>query len=326
MKKLFSTLLSLVLVLSMGSVAFADDLVPVPTDVTKVDLTKVYKILTDGIANPAETFNFTLEKDSVSDSVYTLADMPVPTPATLAISFTEGQATLTGATGTNELTLPEYKHVGIFTYKITETPGTTAGVVYDNNPLFLKVTVIEQNGKVRVAALHYTTIDGKKTDKITNTYNAGSLEISKKVTGNLGDQDKYFDFTVTLFAPTGKTVHSTIGISGGSNPTPANPTSIVVGAPTVFRLKSDDKITFSNIPYGVTYSVSENTPADYTLTVVKSNDLIDSALDTVAFTNNKTISVDTGIALDSIPYILLLAGTILGMGVLLLRKRRKASF
>lgn len=327
MKKLFSILMSFVFVLSLGTVAFAeevDSITPVVyEDMETVDLAKVYKLINDGYDNPAEIFKFTIEKFSVSDSPYTLATMPMFDPATFEISFIEGEATIGGDTNTETLNLPDYDYVGIFTYKITETTGVTAGVTYDANPLYLKVTVIEQNGKVRVVALHYALETGKKTEKLTNTYAAGSLDVSKMVTGNLGDKSKYFEVVVTLTAPAGKVVRSTIDISGGSYAT--NPTAIVVGTSTSFWLKDGETITFDNLPYGVTYTVVE---ADYSVLGYTTDHvfsdtakLIDTPLDTVAIENNKYTEIDTGISLDSIPYVLLIGFAGLGMGVLFFRKR-----
>lgn len=330
MKKLFSILMSFVFVLSLGTVAFAeevDSITPVVyEDMETVDLAKVYKLINDGYDNPAETFKFTIEKFSVSDSPYTLATMPMFDPATFEISFIEGEATIGGDTNTETLNLPDYDYVGIFTYKITETIGDTAGVTYDANPLYLKVTVIEQDGKVRVVALHYALETGEKMEKLTNTYAAGSLEVSKMVTGNLGDKSKFFEVVVTLFAPTDKVVRSTIDISGGSYAT--NPTEIVIGAPTSFWLKDGETITFDNLPYGVTYTVVEadyTGEPDYYITTHTFSDpddkLINSLLDTVEIENNKNRTVDTGISLDSLPYVLLIGFAGLGMGVLLFKKR-----
>ena len=51
---------------------------------------------------------------------------------------------------------------------------------------------------------------------------------------------------------------------------------------------------------------------------------VDSAVETVAITNNKGATVDAGVMLDSAPYVLALAG-VCGIGtVTVLRKRRSA--
>lgn len=364
-KKLLSLVLALTMMLSMGTVAMADE----PDYVTTVDLAKLYKLVnTTGVKNPAEDFVFEITKHSVSDSLYTIDDMPMfedgDTSTTdvidYKISYSKGETTtIDGDRNTVTLTLPKYEHVGIFTYKIVEKEGTTAGVTYDSNPLYLKVTVVEDDGKKKVVALRYENAEtGTKETDITNTYSAGTLEISKTVTGNLGEKDRYFDVTVTLNAPTGKNVNSVITINNSELSYNNNPTSIVVGTSTIFKLKDGETLKLGNIPYDVTYSVIE---ADYTKnpdnydkavytgsdysedrdytdikltgedTSIKgtntapSNFVMDSETETVGIQNHKNQTVDTGINLDSMPYILILAAVAVG-GVAIISKKRREEF
>lgn len=192
------------------------------------------------------------------------------------------------------------------------------------------VTVIEQNGIIRVAAVHtetpVSTGPNKKSDEIANTYSAGSLEITKTVTGNMGDKTKYFDVTVTLTGESGKTYAESYGVTGGNHAD--NPETIKIGVPTMFKIKHGDTITIDNLPYGVTYTVEE---ADYTGTnggydaaaYTFSDDAqkIDSESDTITITNNKGAEIDTGVTLDAAPYFLLLAVAAVGMFLLLSKKR-----
>ena len=89
-------------------------------------------------------------------------------------------------------------------------------------------------------------------------------------------------------------------------------------------------MTFTNIPYGVTYTVEE---ADYTSDGYKTtyalgdnNKKIDSASDSVDITNNKNNDkIDTGINLDSMPYIMILALVAVCAVVMFARKRFSAN-
>lgn len=362
MKKIFTFILSLVMVLSMSTVAFADT--PIYEDTEGIPLGKIYKLANDDTNNPnpaespAETFKINIASVSVTDSLYTDEDMPGFDPNGYTFTFNKGEATYVGDKNTVDLkgendttvieidgetaiALPEYNHVGIFTYEITEEAGETAGVTYDDRTLYLKVTVVRDNdGELkRQAIVYFETEDGRdKEDSITNTYSAGKLEISKTVTGNMGETDRYFKVTVTLTAPTEtnedggtvtKPVNSVISISGGSSTD--NPTSITVGTPTTFYLKHNETITLGNIPYGVTYTVVEDTiyntdkatygydPAAYTWS--DNDKKVDSALDTVTITNNKQKGLETGILVDNLPYIIILAGVVVGMGVFFIKKR-----
>ena len=161
--------------------------------------------------------------------------------------------------------------MGVYTYIIHEAAGNSAGVTYYGDAILLRVTVIEQDGKLRIAAVHTedpeSTGEGKKDD-FDNLYSAGELEVHKDVEGIMGNKDKYFEFTVQLTGEEGKTYQDSYAITGGSYD--ANPASIEIrpGETTeaTFYLKDDDTIHIENLPYGVEYKVSETPVADYVTT------------------------------------------------------------
>ena len=78
---------------------------------------------------------------------------------------------------------------GIYTYKITEADSTTAGVESYENDIYLIVTVTQETNGLDVKyAFRSGSTTGEKINNtgITNTYNAGSLSVTKEVTGNMG--------------------------------------------------------------------------------------------------------------------------------------------
>ena len=333
MKKFMSLLLALFLVASLGSAAFADDY----TDMSTVTLTVTYNEANEGSTSPAEALAFTIERISVTDSAegVTAENMPLPTLGTVA--YDQGAAGNAGEMAKNlTITLPKYTSVGIYTYTIKQTAGTNAGVEYWSEDIRLVVTVIQDaaTGLIRVAAVHTEgTGTGQKSDDITNTYSAGSLAVTKTVTGNMGDRSKYFAIKVTLTGEDGKTYPNQYAVSGGSKltdgTTAETTASISVdGQSRTFYLKHGETFTIENLPYGVTYTVAE---ADYTtegyeeaeIIFPDQNKKIDTASETVGITNNKQATVDTGIVLDSLPYVLLLVLSI-GGAVLFLLKRRSS--
>lgn len=328
-KKILALALAGVMTLSMGMVAFAAGTDASAT--STVTMKKVYKLEGEG-TSPAETFTFNAKAYSVTDAADGITVDNMPEVTVDSVSYTAGEATSTGTVRDVTINLPAYNSVGVYTYKITENDSNNAGVTCFENEITLVVTVTQDtNGKLKVAAVHTESpVDsgnqkGEKTDRFDNKYSAGKLEITKNVTGNMGDQEKFFKFTVTLNGEEGKTYQS-IAVAGGSgDATHSNPETITVGTPTEIWLKHGDTITLSNIPYNVTYEVTEDSgeAAGYVSKAEFSdeNQKIDTAVDTVTFTNTKTGDVDTGINLDNLPYILLLCIAVFGAAALFFKKR-----
>ena len=337
MKKILSLALALVLVLSMGTVAFAAEGEETTyTDMSTVTLTKEYKLTNTGTTSPAETFAFSaLTCTNVTDAAdgVTTANAPVPTIA--SVSYTAGEAGGENAKKNITITLPTYTSVGIYTYTFTETDGGTAGVTYRSDAITLVVTVIEQDGKVRVAAVHTEGEGEAKSGEFNNEYSAGSLSVKKTVTGIMGDQQKEFTVKVTFTAPEGDTVREAITyVDGTETKTIAAGEGWTGSKEVEITLKHDETVTFTNIPYGVTYTVVEN---DYTseadggydaasYNFDDNNKKIDTASENVTITNNKDGNIDTGINMDSMPYILLLAVACMGLFVFISKKRMMREF
>lgn len=317
-KKLFAALLTAVMTLCMGTTAFAAG--EKPTDTASVTIKKNYVAANAGTTSPAETFTLAqVGEGRVTDGDAAYApDLGTITGA----SFAEGGAAKEGGAQADiTVALPQYTSVGVYEYTLKEIAGTTAGVTYHNGNIILKVTVIQtEGGRLRVAAVHTEEADGEKNDTFTNTYSAGTLSVKKEVTGNLGDQDKYFTFKVKLEGEQGKTYAKSYAVAGGSYG--GNPKSVKVGEEATFRLKHDDTISIANLPYGVKYIVTEEEADGYTTTKAGDAGDIRSEFATASFTNDKTGSVDTGIHLDSLPYILVLAAVAAAVAVLIVRRRR----
>ena len=333
MKKATSIALALLLTMGLSTTAFAAT--DGYADQESVTLKKSYTLTNEGTVSPAETFTFSaLTCTSVTDAAdgITKDNAPLPTIANNAV-YAKGDAG--SATKTKDITinLPTYESVGIYTYSFTENAGVTAGVSYRSDEFKLVVTVIEQNGKVRVAGLHAENKDGVKTDTFEdNTYSAGSLAVSKEVTGQLGDKTKEFKATVTFTAPEGKTVNSDITYVDGTETKTIAASAWKDGkASAEITLKNGETVNFANIPYDVTYSVVED---DYTTdgydkakyTNSDDNLKIDSAKDTVKITNNKGTKedIDTGVYTNNMPYVVVLSLVVCaGIVMVVANKRRK---
>ena len=296
-------------------------------DMDHIVIRKNYELTNTGTASPAETFTFDIERDDVNDAAagVTAANMPLPTIGSVA--YVKGEAGSATKTKEIRIDLPTYNSVGVYTYIIHEVEGNKAGVSYYGDDILLRVTVIEQDGKIRVAAVHTenpeSTGDGKK-DSFDNTYSAGELDIHKDVEGIMGDKSKYFEFTLTLVGEEGKVYDGPYAVTGGSNasnPTEVNVTPGGLSAYT-FYLKDGDTIHIENLPYGVEYEVSETAAAGYETTSEGTEGKVDEAVETASFTNTKGGTVDAGVVLDSAPYLFTLTGAA-GVGLLLTLRRRQ---
>lgn len=323
-----------------------------------VDITKIYKLLNENTTGPTQEFTFKVEKYSVTDSSVTGADaMPMLT-ASDGSALPEGKVTVkyetgdqsaitvTGSSKTVNLKFPAAGAApGVYTYKITEEAGASAGIVYDSKAVYARVTVLNDgNGGVYVASVEYTYDvgdGGKNVPEFTNVYRAGALTIQKNVTGNLGDKSKYFAVEVMLTGVSGETYPSegfTVNsseLSYKADDGSGNPSTVKLNEKATFYIKDGETISIANLPYGVTYTVAES---DYTSAAAGgydaptytvnnggvpsvSNEAVDSAEEAVVITNKKDTLVDTGIVLDNLPYILLLLIVAAGAVWMVLRRR-----
>lgn len=305
-----------------------------------VDVNKIYKLANEGTASPEETFTFTVTPKSCTNPEATVPQLTgVSAEGTVTIAYDRGEATVEGAEQKVKLTFPtEGARVGEYVYEIREVAGNTPGVTYSDTVITATVTVVnvENSSDVEVGSVKYNVVGGKLGDGegFENLYEAAqSLQISKTVTGNLGDKSKYFDVSVTLNGADGLTFDVTTAND-------ANPKSITTGTPTTFKLKHGENISIANIPYGVTYTVKE---ADYTAadkggyeaakytvngnnqgTTSVSGEAVDAATETVVITNTKGTSIDTGVIVENLPYIILIAVVLVAVVVLFFRKRANA--
>ncbi len=212
---------------------------------------------------------------------------------------------------------------------------------------FVTLSLKDEKGKINDDGTEVG--DGITDSKIAgfeNVYDAGDLTVKKNVTGNLGDISKDFEVKVTFTNSTGKAVNSTITYTSDATVEGDKDTGSVVfaeGATTAevtLNLKHNESVVFDNIPYGITYTVEESdytTEAngaydaakyalnDGTATTNKvENEELDAPSEKVEITNNKGTTVDTGISVDSIPYIAMLGVVAVGGAGFMVSKKRRS--
>lgn len=160
------------------------------------------------------------------------------------------------------------------------------------------------------------------------------VTVSKTVTGALGDKAKEFRFTLNVTDNAGNAITGGIKAKKGSNEETLN----IGNGGCEFTLKNGENIVFTNVPTGATVMVTEKdytgTNGGYTTSYVIDNgqstgglkaklENISAGNHTIAFTNSKDVTPDTGITLHSMPYLLVLAGVLVG-GMAWMRRRKRS--
>ena len=144
--------------------------------------------------------------------------------------------------------------------------------------------------------------------------------VQKKITGNLGDLERQFPFEVTISSNT----------KGKGYETPAVFSLSHNQKKVLYHLPDDAVITLketNNFSYEVTVTASgidgPIEPNDDGAYIIKAADLKGDK--TITVTNHKEVNIDTGVSLDSLPYIIILALVIAGIAALILVRRRQIS-
>ena len=205
-KRMATAALAGAMVLSMnGMSAFAA--------VTEFNLTK--EVTTDGNTHaPNTAFSFTIEEGNASTFEGAVVSAGVKDGLTLDtannFSFAPGDEVSASYTKTGKIKVDATKFTepGVYHYLVTETQGTYNGVTYDVTPRHVYVYVVNGTDGYEVEAVKVVK-DGEKDKaddlKIVNIYGDGTPDddihdfiIKKTVTGNQGNKNKEFSFTVTI--------------------------------------------------------------------------------------------------------------------------------
>ena len=346
MKKFLAIMLALILVLA--NVAALAEVVPEDPKGYKDSapfsfspLPKNYEVTgasVDGLY-PQETLEFTVIADGGN---------PDGGKAVITVGANQDNKVAVAAVKENNLQInvPELSMPGLYHFTVTEKEGNTQGVTYDTSTeigISVLVTFSATDAsQLEVLANNFgVTAKGEdkvKVDEIVNEYDLGSLTVSKSVTGNLGDRNQLFDIKVTFEAD--GDVLSKITVETES--TGDNPATIEIAdwkdgtAVANIQLKHDESLTFKDIPAGVSYTVeedakhSEDDPngADgskgYDVTYegaegeIKSDDTASAAVK-----NDKNLEIDTGVNMETLPYVMIMALAVVGIALLVFRKKEE---
>lgn len=168
-----------------------------------------------------------------------------------------------------------------------------------------------------------------------------NLTISKTVTGMLGDTSAKTSFSFVLYVKSDANV-TAVTYTTSKDSRKQSISNLTYSATSdkdgyssySFALSHGSSITFNNLPAG-TYFVVED---DYSGNKYKTSYVLDDSdsvekrdaevemqgnARTLSFTNKRDLLPDTGVLLDTLPYIVILAVVAGGVALLMLRKHRK---
>ena len=216
-------------------------------------------------------------------------------PKTCTVAVPEGSGS-----GSVSIDLPEG------TYTVSE--------VLDENQDYIVSPKQEQTAKIEK---NKTTLV-----KFTNTLPKYDVTIKKKVTGNMYNTNDEFEFeaTVTFNGHSYK-------ISDGDGYSVDPDTNKIT-----FTLKGNESVVLKGVPKYAKVTVTETDRKDYTTSYQAGNaektdgetaEITVWGESSVTFINDKTVTIDTGVNLDVLPYLLMLAVAGGAVALLLVLKRRK---
>ena len=359
LKKFFAGVLAAAMMLTVGATAaFATNttesmIVADGNGVANFTLTKKLMVA-EGTAPQKMTFDFTVS-GHVAD-----ADKGAKA-GTVGGGFTTQPSVTFEKTGNEQFTVntysqdfsidlvkllgDNYNKVGKYAYTISENETKIPGITKDAHTYEMIVTVVnkkntdlDNNTGYGYYVGMYDADGNKVPAEFTNTYNSYSLEVKKTVQGNFGDLGDTFTFYITLGGADGKDnnyASATVTVSDAANAANGKTWTIGGGQQTV-TLKHGQTIIVSNLPVGVTYTVTEKKTNDdgtawvYDTTgeAVAINDVLPSITannneNKVEIVNKHEGTPDMGVVLDNAPYIAMLAIVAIGGVALMLNKRRR---
>lgn len=357
LKKFFAGVLAAAMMLTVGATAVlatntTDSMIVADNNgVANFTLTKKLMVA-EGTAPQKMTFNFTVsgrDADAAKGAKAGTLGKDFTTQPSVTLEKTDNEQFTTSTTAYSQtfsidlvkLLGDNYNKVGKYAYTISENETKIPGITKDSHEYEMIVTVVNKEKDNLTSDTGYGYFvgmydaDGNKVPaEFTNTYNSYSLEVEKNVKGNFGDLNDIFTFYITLGKEAGKDDNyatATVKVSDTSNP--ANNASWTIGGgQQTITLKHGQTATISNLPVGVTYTVTEKKTNDdgsawvYTTTgeaTAEANKTIAASDNKVEIVNEHQGTPDMGVVLDNAPYIAMLAIVAIGGVALMLNKRRR---
>ena len=323
-------------VMCMGTVVSAADISTV-----NAEIQKDFRIA-EGITVPDIAFTFTFERKE--------SDAPEIEDKTVTYSSNDGVTSgISSKTVADIFSGVTFLHAGVYTYTVKEAAGAPSvengTVTYDESVYTVRVYVKNTEDGLAIDQITAAKPGAAGTEKkqgaikfVNKFEKTTSLVVEKTTVGDLADKTKPFEFKVKFERPA--TYEGNTFTSEGKEYT--------FGEEHTFTLADGDKKTFSNLPAGTRYVVTEVGKEDgYTpsVTVVENGkqtvtnktaadadslateetgktNLAGEGTNKVTFTNTYADVPITGIIMNNLPFVILILAAAAGIvGYLVIRRR-----
>ncbi|HER7207476.1 TPA: QVPTGV class sortase B protein-sorting domain-containing protein [Streptococcus pyogenes] len=297
-------------------------------------------IYTDNeILMPKTTFTFTIEPDTTASGktkdgleIKSGETTGLTTKAIVSYDNTDKESAKNKTSNFNFETVT-FSGIGIYRYTVSEQNDGIEGIQYDGKKWTVDVYVGNKEGggfEPKYVVSKEVNSDVKKPIRFENSFKTTSLKIEKQVTGNTGELQKDFNFTLILEASAlyekGQVVKI---IQDGQTK------DVVIGQEYKFTLHDHQSIMLAKLPIGISYKLTEDKADGYTTTATLKEGEIDAkeyvlgnlqktdeSADEIVVTNKRDTQVPTGVVGTLAPFAVLSIVAI--SGVIYITKRKKA--
>lgn len=320
MKKLLTGLCVLTFICSTMCNSFAAH------KITELEIQKDV-LLDGGDLSPNTTFTFTMTPAEVTDHTFdnylkVKPGVDLGENNTIQLTYNTSDTNLNKTASFDLSHLTFENEAAIYRYEVKETNNNQNALTYDST-VFVADVYVTNTGDIEYIIPKDQNTLNKTPILFSNTYATEELEISKTVKGMFADKNKDFTFRVTLdetnTLPANTVLNAKKTFNDGHNET----VTITVGQENEFTLKHNETLLISNLPEGLTYSVNEDSTTGYTCEMTDSDQGVmsdDGA--SVSFVNTKIDPVETGIILNTAPYVVSIGIVSLGFVFIFVRKRK----
>lgn len=235
---------------------------------------------------------------------------------------------------------------------VAETKTVTPEATAVSQTVTFTVPAYNSDGTVATYTVEEDGVNGYTTSvdglTVTNTLKTYSLTVEKQIAGNMAYDQQEFTFTAKLLKPQSSTGANGEDVNSGLNFTNSTAEGFTPEGNNgvTFKLKANEFITLNGIPYGYSVSVTESGTAGYTVKTSQdggSNWSTPTAAGAdgsatvgpftydanvqpkVIFKNTNNATIDTGVTLDFLPYVLLIlgVGVVVALWLVMSAKKRK---